>query len=167
MKRPSDRRLSTEEICDRFGISRFTLRRWHESQEVGFPKPLSISRRHYYSESDIFRWELRQQGIDPDMPGTIGGLQVISGQISDYGQLVGALRKQRERLKLTTMELDAISGMQEGYVNKLENWGRDFGRGAGPEILSRWIGSLRAAIVLVELPRRPRTLKKTAAAEAS
>ncbi|WP_234909521.1 helix-turn-helix transcriptional regulator [Rhizobium rhizogenes] len=167
MKRPPDRRLSTEEVCHRFGISRFTLRRWHESEEVGFPKPLSISRRHYYSESDIFRWELRQQGIDPDMPQSITGYPVISGPISDYRDLVAALRKRREALKLSAMEVDARSGMQEGYTNKLENWGRPYGRGAGPDILPLWLGGVRVALVLVELPKRPRSLKKIAAAEAS
>ncbi len=159
IKKPRDRRLSTEQVCDRFGVTRFTLRRWHESEEVGFPKPIFINRRHYYSEAEIFRWELRQQGIDPDMPQSAAGYEVVSGPISDYGDLVEALRKQRERLKLSVMEVDAVTGMQEGYTNKLENWGRPYGRGAGPEILPLWLGGLRTALVLVELPRRPRHLK--------
>ncbi len=165
--RAFDRRLSTEEICHRFGISRFTLRRWHESAEVGFPRPIFVNRRHYYSENEIFRWELLQQGIDPDAPPSIAGYKVISKPISDYEDLVKALRKQRERLKMTVMEVDDVTGMQEGYTNKLENWGRDFGRGAGPEILPLWLGGLRVALVLVELPRRPNNLKRRGKAKAA
>ncbi len=44
-----------------------------------------------------------------------------SGIISDYPSLVDALRKRRNDLSLSCMELEAISGLQEGYATKLEN----------------------------------------------
>ncbi len=127
---------------------------------MAFPKPIDINRILYWREKAIEDWEMRQQGVDPDMPQLAAGYEVVSGPISDYGDLVEALRKQRERLKMTVMEVDAVTGMQEGYTNKLENWGRPYGRGAGPEILPLWLGGLRTALVLVELPRRPRRLKR-------
>jgi len=49
--------------------------------------------------------------------------------------------------------------MQEGYTTKLENYQRFYGRGVGPESLPLWLGGLRLAIVLVELPRAPRNFR--------
>ncbi|RVG92104.1 DNA-binding protein [Sinorhizobium meliloti] len=157
------RYLSTQDVMQRFGISRFTLRRWHEDEKVGFPKPVFINRRHYYRESDVFSWELKREGIDPDVPDFVHGAEVVSGVISDYGELVDALKKHRESLKMTVMELDARSGMQEGYTTKLENWARPgYGRGAGPDTLPLWLGGLRLGIVLVSLPRAPRHFQQRA-----
>ncbi|MDJ1633202.1 helix-turn-helix transcriptional regulator [Rhizobium rhizogenes] len=155
----ADPHFNTHDLCERYRISKRTLSRWLQDSALGLPKPFTINRRLYWRRSEILGWELRREGIDPDLPNAVAGLQVVSGPISDYGQLVAALIKQRQRLKMTCMEIDAVSGMQEGYTNKLENWGQSYGRGAGPEILSLWIGSLRTALVLVELPRRPRRTK--------
>ncbi|YCI03318.1 helix-turn-helix domain-containing protein [Ensifer sp. D2-11] len=158
-----DRYLATQEVMQRLGISRFTLRRWHEREKIGFPKPIFINPRHYYRESDVFRWELKREGIDPDVPDAVHGVEVVSGVISDYGELVNALKKHRENLKMTAIELDARSGMQEGYTIKLENWERpDYGRGAGPDTLPLWLGGLRLDIVLVTLPRAPRNYQQRA-----
>lgn len=153
------RRLSTEAVCERFGISRYTLRRWHEDERVGFPRPIFINRRHYYSEADIFRWEMKQAGLDPDVPMTLGGLKTVSGVISDYSEFVDAMVRRRYVLKMSSLEADAITGMQEGYTNKLENWERPYGRGMGPDTFPLWLGGLRVGLVLVELPRRPRSFK--------
>ncbi len=151
--------LSARDVCERYGISRRTLDRWRASESFGFPKPIELNRRLYWRENELMDWDLRQQGIDPKLPPSAAGYPVISGPIGDYSDLVEALRKQRERLKLSVMEVDAITGLQEGYTNKLENWGRPYGRGAGPEILQLWLGGLRTALVLVELPKRPRNLR--------
>ncbi|RAX40749.1 DNA-binding protein [Rhizobium tropici] len=158
MKRLSGPHLCARDVCERYSISKRTLNRWMKDDAMGFPKPIEINRILYWREKDIADWELRQQGIDPNTPQSAAGYEVVSGPIGDYRDLVEALRKQRERLKLSVMEVDAIAGMQEGYTNKLENWGRPYGRGAGPEILPLWLGGLRTALVLVELPRRPRNL---------
>jgi predicted DNA-binding transcriptional regulator AlpA len=160
----ADPHFNAHDLCDRYRISKRTLSRWLQDSALGLPKPFTINRRLYWRQSEILGWELRREGIDPDMPQSIRGYPVISGPISDYGDLVEVLRKQREKLKMTVMEVDAVTGMQEGYTNKLENWGRDYGRGAGPETLTLWLGGLRAALVLVELPKRPRNLKRKAAA---
>lgn len=158
------RYLSTEDVLTRFGISRFTLRRWHEGEKVGFPKPTIINRRHYYREAEVIRWELRQQGLDPDGISEVNGLKAASDVITDYDSLVIAMRNRREALKLTTLEVDAKSGMQEGYASKLENYQRSFGRGVGPDTLPLWLGALRLGIILVELPRATRNFQSLAKA---
>jgi len=165
-KLPRDNRfLLTEDVCARFGISRFTLRRWADDEALGFPKPTLIKRRHFYREIEIFRWEMKQAGYDPDMPPTLSGLAPVSGVITDYEQFVEAMTKRRQALGISCNELDALSGMQEAYANKLENHDRPgYGRGIGKEIFPLWIGGLRVGIVLVDLPRRPRRLKSQVAA---
>lgn len=66
------------------------------------------------------------------------------------------LRKRRTELNITSIELDARSGMQEGYASKLENYGRPQGRGMGPETFPLWLGGLKCGIILVDLPRAER-----------
>ncbi|MGX9989522.1 helix-turn-helix transcriptional regulator [Rhizobium sp. Z1P35] len=163
VKPTEGRHLSSADVLARYGISRRTLRRWIADEAVRFPNPRFINRRHYYRESDIVRWEMIRDGFDPDEISVVNGLKAASGVINDYGEFVDAMIKHRAKMKLTTIELDAVSGMQEGYTSKLENWERPQGRGMGPEVFPLWLGGLRLGIVLVELPRTPRNLKKLAA----
>jgi predicted DNA-binding transcriptional regulator AlpA len=156
------RKLSTDDVCQRYGISRWTLRRWFTKPEVGFPKPSWINRIHYFDEAEILKWEMRRAGLNPDAPESIKGYKVVSGFITDYGELVTSMRTQRERMGMTCMEVDARSGMQESYTNKLENWEKGFGRGVGPDTLPLWLGGLRVALVLVELPKPTRDFKSKA-----
>lgn len=158
------RKLQTEDVCRRYGISRFTLLNWHRDETIGFPKPITIGRRHYFDETEILKWELRRAGLNPDLPESIKGYEVVSGLITDYDELVKALVAQRARQKMTVLEVDAKSGMQEGYTSKLENYRRPQGRGMGPETFPLWLGALRLAVVLVELPRATRNFKDKAAA---
>ncbi|PDS94047.1 hypothetical protein CO659_31075 [Rhizobium sp. S9] len=51
-------------------------------------------------------------------------LKVVSGVIQDYPSFVRAMVSRLRDLKLPCIELDARSGMQEGYANKLEKWVR-------------------------------------------
>lgn len=164
MKRRDGRMLQTEDVCRRYGIPRMTLFRWCASEEEAFPKPIKIGRRNYYDENEILKWELRRAGLNPDeIPESLNGYEAVSGIITDYEELVQALRTRREKLKMSVMELDAKSGMQEGYSSKLENYGKKSGRGMGPDTFPLWLGALRLAVVLVELPRATRNFRAKAA----
>lgn len=151
----SEKYLSVEDVCDRYSIARNTLWRWIK-RDPEFPAPVIISSRRYFSEYDLQKWEAKRGGRDPDLDGKVIGLKPVSGVITDYSQLVDALVKRREKLGISSIELDARSGMQEGYTSKLENYGRPQGRGMGPEVFPLWIGGLRVGVILVDLPRRPR-----------
>src|SRR4051794_38299023 len=111
--------LSIPDICQRYGIGRSTFHRWVRN-DASFPSAVLISSRRYYSELDLMRWESARGGVDPDMPDRIHGLKPCSVVISEYQQLVDALIKRREELGISSIELDARSGMQEGYTSKLE-----------------------------------------------
>lgn len=153
--RKSDKKLSIGDVCERYGVSRMTVNRWRRN-ERGFPVAVEISGRPYFSEYDLDKWEASRGGPDPDLDCRFHGLQPVSGVITDYQQFIDAMVKRRADLNMSSMELDAQSGMQEGYASKLENYGRPQGRGMGPETFPLWLGGVRVGIVLVDLPRRPR-----------
>nr|WP_183749662.1 helix-turn-helix domain-containing protein [Rhizobium sp. BK196] len=158
----NEKYLPVEDVCARFGIARNTLWRWMKA-DATFPEPVIINKRRYFSEYDLAKWEAARGGHDPDLDGKLVGLKPVSGVITDYDQLVSALTDRRNKLGISSIELDARSGMQEGYTSKLENFGRPQGRGLGPEIFPLWIGGLKVGIVLVDLPRRPRKKKQVEA----
>lgn len=147
--------LSIPDICQRYGIGRSTFHRWVQNDNT-FPAAVMISKRRYYSELDLMRWESARGGVDPDMPDRIHGLKPCSPVITTYQEFIDAMAARRADLNLSVMELDARAGMQEGYASKLENFGRPNGRGLGPELFPLWLGGLKCGIVLVDLPRRPR-----------
>ncbi|MGO1160427.1 helix-turn-helix transcriptional regulator [Brucella sp. C7-11G] len=147
--------LTIGDICERYGVSRATVYNW-KKKEPGFPDPVTISGRLYFSEYALDKWDAARGGVDPDVDGRILGLKPVSGVITDYQQFTDAMVKRRTDLNMSSMELDAQSGMQEGYASKLENYGRPQGRGMGPETFPLWLGGVRVGIVLVDLPRRPR-----------
>lgn len=147
--------LSIGDICERYGVTRRTVHNWRKLDK-SFPEPIEISGRSYFSEYALDKWDAARGGVDPDLDGRIHGLQPVSGVITDYQQFIDAMVKRRADLSMSSMELDAQSGMQEGYASKLENYGRPQGRGMGPETFPLWLGGVRVGIVLVDLPRRPR-----------
>ena len=151
--------LNMPDLCQRFGITRRTLYRWIADDALQFPASSIVNKRKYFSLTSIERWEAQRAGFDPDLPTTVGRMEVLSPVITDYKQFVAALTKRRGELKLSCMELDMIAGMQEGYSNKLENYDRPNGRGLGKDAFPLWLGGLRVGIVLVDLPRRPYRLK--------
>ena len=161
---PGVRYLQTCDVLKRFGICRFTLQRWYTDERVGFPKPIrpGARRRNYYSETEILRWEMTQAGLDPDGVSHIGGYKAVSKLITDYDEFVQGMIKRRQSLKFSLMEVDARSGMHEGYTTKLENYERENGRGMGPEIMPLWLGGLKLGIILVELPRTTRNFRDKA-----
>lgn len=151
--------ISADEVMERYGISRWTLNRWIKERD--FPEPRKIvGKRHFLLES-VDAWDCEQAGVDREFEGEKAlGLPVVSPVIRDYDELVDALIQRREQIEMTCGEVDARSGMQEGYTNKLENWRTDYGRGAGPETLPLWIGALRVGIVFVDIPKRMRRSQK-------
>lgn len=155
----NEKYLSRSDVCERYGISRWTLTNWIKRDKT-FPVPLPLNGRDYFSDYDLSKWEAARGGNDPDLEGKMIGLKPVSGVITDYQQLVDALVKRRDDIGLSSIELDARSGMQEGYASKLENYGRPQGRGVGPEIFPLWLGGLRVGVVLVDLPRRPRKARQ-------
>ncbi|MBY3162102.1 helix-turn-helix domain-containing protein [Rhizobium laguerreae] len=159
----STKYLLIEDLCDRFSVGRSTIYRWIR-EDKNFPDPIVINGRRYFSEHDVMRWEVGKGGPDPDLEGRVQGLKPVSGVITEYDQLVEALRTRRTQIGMSSIELDARSGMQEGYTSKLENFGRPQGRGMGPEVFPLWLGGLKVGIILVDLPRRPRKGKREAEA---
>lgn len=147
--------ISVGDVLARYDISLRTLDRWIKNR--GFPAPRKIvGKRHFLLES-VERWDCEQSGDDPvEEVETALGLPVASGVIKTYDDFVKAMTERRKALALSCIESDALSGMQEGYTNKLENWREDYGRGMGPEIFPLWLGGLKCGVILVDLPRRPR-----------
>jgi predicted DNA-binding transcriptional regulator AlpA len=158
-RQKNEKYLSIGDVAVRYGVTRRTVDRWTK-KDRDFPRSVLISNRKYFSEYDLEKWESNRGGRDPDLEGRFVGLKATSGVITDYRAFVDAMITRRNALKITSIELDALSGMQEGYASKLENWGRMQGRGIGPEIFPLWLGALRVGIVLVDLPRRPRKTKE-------
>jgi predicted DNA-binding transcriptional regulator AlpA len=150
----SERHLDSARVLERFGITKRTLCRWMADEALAFPKAIVIRRRNYFRESEIVVWEKMHGRANPENVDQVDGCAVVSGVITRYADFVQAMVERRASLKISGNELEAISGMLEGYVTKLENFHRNYGRGVGPETLPLWLGGLRVGIVLVDLPRR-------------
>jgi len=52
-----DVKLPSKVVTARFGVSRRTLDRWMRDVTLGFPRPLVINNRLYFSLSEIEAWE--------------------------------------------------------------------------------------------------------------
>jgi predicted DNA-binding transcriptional regulator AlpA len=155
-----ERHLDSGQVMERFCITKKTLYNWRADTDLGFPKPITIKKRHYFSLAAIEAWELEQGKLLGQEAERVQGCAVVSDIIRNYGDLVQAMRKRRAALSLTHMEVDRLAGLQEGYAGKLENWPKEYGRAAGAEILPLWLGGLRVGIILVDLPRRPYVKRK-------
>lgn len=165
MMQKTDILLKAGDVLDRYGISERTLARWCKGET--FPKAIMINGKRYFKKSELDAFDEAQAGRDLSQPETALGLAVVSGVIQSYEEFVSAMKARRLDLKLSSMETEAKSGLQEGYIPKLENPGKKYGRGVGPDTMPLWLGGLRVGIVLVDLPRRPRIKKQDAkAAEA-
>lgn len=160
--KPAERHLDSVQVMARFGISKPTLYRWMNDPDLAFPKPLRIKRRYYFPEGAIAAWEREHGKIPGEDAESVAGCAVVSGVIQSYDDFVRAMASRRRNLAMTCIEVEMVSGMQEGYTTKLENWERGYGRGMGPETFPLWLGGLRLGIVLVDLPRRPRKPRKAA-----
>jgi len=146
--------LSADDVMARFDISRTTLWRWVKDR--GFPAARTIGGKRYFRRADVNEWDEAQCGKPLDDPETALGLPIVSGVIQTYEDFVAAMKARRNDIKLSNMEAEAKSGLQEGYITKLENPNKKYGRGVGPDTMPLWLGGLRVGIVLVDMPRRPR-----------
>jgi predicted DNA-binding transcriptional regulator AlpA len=54
---PDDRKLPTRKVALRYGVSVRSVERWEADQRLGFPKPLKIHQRKYWSLADLEKWE--------------------------------------------------------------------------------------------------------------
>lgn len=149
--------LSLDDVMARFAISRTTLWRWTKTR--GFPEARIIGGKRYFRRIDVNAWDQQQTGKLVEDPHTALGFPIVSDVIQTYDEFVQAMRQRRNDISLSTSEAEAKSGLQEGYIPKLENPGKKYGRGVGPDTLPLWLGGLRVGIVLVDLPRRPRKAK--------
>ena len=53
------RKLPSNEILNRYGITRRTLGRWMADPDLGFPKPLTLNGRHYFDLAEVESYEKR------------------------------------------------------------------------------------------------------------
>jgi predicted DNA-binding transcriptional regulator AlpA len=53
----SDNHLPTKKVAARYGVSTRTVERWGSNKEVGFPAPMKVNRRKYWSEKSLTEWE--------------------------------------------------------------------------------------------------------------
>lgn len=156
-----DYHMDISEVAERYGKTIRTIERWLADETLGFPKPIVIKKRRFFRASELQQFDSNAAGRDLNEPDKALGLPIVSGVIQTYDDFVAAMRARRDDLKLSNMEAEAKSGLQEGYITKLENPGKKYGRGVGPDTLPLWLGGLRVGIVLVDLPRRPRKGKST------
>jgi predicted DNA-binding transcriptional regulator AlpA len=52
--------LTSRELETRYSIVSRTISRWEHDKQLGFPKPLIIRGRRYWSEAALENWELKQ-----------------------------------------------------------------------------------------------------------
>lgn len=167
-RRDETRHLTFRDVMDRFGIGRTALYGWLSDETMAFPKPFKINGRNYFRESEIVEFEAAC-GKDEDVERALG-FPVCSQVITDYLDFIAAMRARKVDLGLSNDELEIRTGLAEGHVSKLENYGKPDAspstvRGMGPATFPLWLGGLRVGIVLVDLPRRKNSsLKRRTAA---
>jgi hypothetical protein len=54
--------LPAPKVWGRYGTTDRTLDRWVADPEMGFPKPLIINGRRYFSEPQLVVWERKRAG---------------------------------------------------------------------------------------------------------
>ncbi|MEJ1932586.1 hypothetical protein WDZ92_20315 [Nostoc sp. NIES-2111] len=77
-------------------------------------------------------------------------LKADPAPIRDYADLIQALRARKAELGLTNVQLDALSGLQEGYSGKLmADAGKRCWRALGPVSLPLMLSGLRCHLILI------------------
>lgn len=152
--------LDAADVMARYGICRSTLANWISDNALNFPVPFKVAGKRFWRINEMDAWDEHHAGRSLEQQETVRGAKVISPIIRDYAEFVAAMRERRDEMKMTNMELEAKSGLQEGYVTKLENWPSQYARGVGADTFPLWLGGLRVGVVLVELPRRANGKRK-------
>lgn len=78
--------------------------------------------------------------------------------VSRARELVRALKRRRQQLGLSCEAVDEIAGLSDRYMNKLENFQSNNGRGLGLTSLELVLEALNARLVFV--PRARPTRKR-------
>lgn len=56
--------LPAAAVCTRYGVTKMTLWRWLQHVDLGFPKPIQISKRNYWKLAELEGWEESKGGTD-------------------------------------------------------------------------------------------------------
>jgi predicted DNA-binding transcriptional regulator AlpA len=54
--------LSARKVWERYDVTDRTIDRWIADPAMGFPQPITINKRRYFSESELTAWERRRAG---------------------------------------------------------------------------------------------------------
>ena len=54
---PDSPYFTAPQVMQRFGITEMTLWRWSRDDRLGFPQPMRIRNRKFYSVAEIEAWE--------------------------------------------------------------------------------------------------------------
>lgn len=57
--------IPTRQVCARYSVSEKTIERWFNNPQLGFPKPILINKRRYYSEAELTVWERSRSRAAP------------------------------------------------------------------------------------------------------
>lgn len=147
--------LTTGDILDRYDITKKTLQSWRRMR--GFPEPVKLVQKNYYSFPEVRKWEVCQAGRDVNAEFALG-MRVVSGAvIQTYADFLKAMKERKVDLGMTNEQVEILAGLAEGHVSKLEAYPKgENSRGMGPDTFPLWLGGLRVGLVLVEIPRRPK-----------
>ena len=52
-----DTRLRVEDVAARYGKSGLTIRRWTQDESLGFPRPIKMRKRLYFSLAELEAFE--------------------------------------------------------------------------------------------------------------
>lgn len=55
--------LTGKRVAARYGVSAMTRYRWEHDAKLGFPPPLIINNRKFWSVSDLEAWERRRSSF--------------------------------------------------------------------------------------------------------
>jgi predicted DNA-binding transcriptional regulator AlpA len=56
-KHYDDRKLPTKKVAQRYAVSVRTVERWEADERLGFPSPIKIHLRKYWSLAELQKWE--------------------------------------------------------------------------------------------------------------
>jgi len=65
--------LTINHVKARFGVHAETVSRWVKRDDLGFPKPVKINTRRYWSREEITRWERRRRMLPRVLPTSSDG----------------------------------------------------------------------------------------------